>query len=239
MTDAVALLLAGGSGTRMGAEQNKVYLPVGGQAVIDRPLAVLDRSPVVSRIVLVVRPADRSSAERAVARVVGSTPVTVVDGGATRTASELAGLAVVAAATPTERPDLVMIHDAARPFLTDDLLARLVDTARAHGGAVPGVEVTEPVVEDVGDGRHRAPTGRLVRVQTPQVFATDALLAAYDGLDPATASVDTAHVLELRSSLPVRIVASDDRNLKVTRPEDLARAARLAERWRDGAWVTP
>ena len=102
----------------MAAEQNKVYLPVLGRAVIDRPLEVLDRSPVVDLIVLVIRPADRQRADAAIARVVTSTPVTVVDGGTTRTGSELAGLAVVAALDPVDRPDLVMIHDAARPFLT-------------------------------------------------------------------------------------------------------------------------
>ncbi|MEO1065319.1 MAG: IspD/TarI family cytidylyltransferase [Actinomycetota bacterium] len=239
MTDAVALLLAGGSGTRMGAEQNKVYLPIGGRAVIDRPLAVLDRSTAVSRIVLVVRADDRPLVDAAVTRVVRSTPVTVVEGGATRTGSELAGLAVVAAAPPDERPDVVLIHDAARPFLTADLLDELIETAHRHGGAVPGVEVTEPIVEAVGDGTHRARGGRLARVQTPQAFATDALLAAYDGLDPTAASVDTAHVLELRSTVPVRIVASDDRNLKVTRHEDLERADQLASRWDDGRWIDP
>jgi 2-C-methyl-D-erythritol 4-phosphate cytidylyltransferase len=222
----------------MAVEQNKVYLPVGGRVVIDRPLDVLDRYPLVEQIVLVIRAEDRELAEAAVARVVTSTPVTVVEGGATRTGSELAGLAVVGAAAQASRPDLVMIHDAARPFLTVDLLDRLVATAAAHGGAVPGVEVTETVVEAVPGGPHRSPTGRLVRVQTPQVFATQALLEAYEELDPAAASVDTAHVLELRSSLPVRIVESDDRNLKVTRPEDLVRAEQLAEGWVDGRWKT-
>ena len=238
MTSA-ALLLAGGSGTRMAAEQNKVYLPVLGRAVIDRPLEVLDRSPAVDLIVLVIRPADRERADAAIARVVTSTPVTVVDGGTTRTGSELAGLAVVAALAPVDRPDLVMIHDAARPFLTVDLLDRLVATATSLGGAVPGVEVTETVVEAVPGGAARSPSGRLVRVQTPQVFSTEALLAAYEALDPAAASVDTAHVVELRSSLPVRIVDSDDRNLKVTRPDDLVRAERLAAGWVDGRWEGP
>ena len=236
MTSA-ALLLAGGSGTRMAAEQNKVYLPIGGRAVIDRPLEVLDRAPTVEQIVLVIRPDDRHAATAAVDRVVRVTPVSVVEGGATRTASELAGLAVIAEGPRAGRPDLVMIHDAARPFLTTDLLDRLVAAAAEHGGSVPGVEVTETVVEVVPDDVSRPPHGRLVRVQTPQVFATEPLLDAYASLDPSAASVDTAHVLELRSSLAVHVVESDDRNLKVTRPEDLDRAEQLAVTWADGRWV--
>ena len=221
----------------MAAELNKVYLPVGGRAVIDRPLEVLDRSPLVERIVLVVRPDDRAPAIAAVERVVTSTPVEVVDGGATRTGSELAGLAPIASTAESDRPGLVLIHDGARPFLTHDLLDRLVITAAEHGGSVPGVEVTETVVEHAAEDVSRPPDGRLVRVQTPQVFSTRALLDAYSSLDPAAASVDTAHVLELRSTLPVHIVESDDRNLKVTRPADLRRAERLAATWVDGRWV--
>lgn len=223
----------------MAAEQNKVYLPVDGRAVIDRSLEVLDRADAVTSIVMVIRPDDRALGEAAIERVVERTAVTVVHGGVTRTASELAGLAVVERRPGPERPDLVMIHDAARPFLTIGLLERLVDAAVEHGGAVPGVEMNEPVVVDAdGSGPRRPPEGRLVRVQTPQVFATAPLLAAYADLDPETSSVDTAHVVELHGGVVVQVVASDDRNLKVTRPADLDRADELAATWDAGRWIT-
>lgn len=231
-----AVVLAGGSARRMGGDRNKVYLPIGGRPIIERPLAVLDACAAVALIVVVARPDDRAVADQAVARAVGSTPVRVVAGGTSRTASERAALDVVRA--HPDRPTLTLIHDGARPFLTHDLLDRLIAAATEIGGAIPGVPVDDPMVELV-DGR---PVPRriadLVRVQTPQVFRTDLVLDAYDALAPEVASVDTAEVIETHGTTPIRVVASDDRNLKVTHRVDLDRAERLAPGWVDGAWVT-
>ncbi|MEM9038189.1 MAG: IspD/TarI family cytidylyltransferase [Actinomycetota bacterium] len=231
-----AAVLAGGSGRRMGANDNKVYLPIGGRPVIDRSLEVLDRCEAVEIIVVVVRPEDRGAADAAVERSVAATPVRIVPGGESRTGSELAALDVVAE-MGADRPALTLIHDAARPFLTHDLLDRLLAAADAVGGAIPGVPVTDPLV-DVADGR---PIGRsvsdLVRVQTPQVFRTALLLDAYASLDPGAASVDTAEVIEQHGGAAVSVVESDERNLKVTHPVDLDRAEQLAGSWAAGAWT--
>jgi 2-C-methyl-D-erythritol 4-phosphate cytidylyltransferase len=233
-----AVLLAGGSGRRMGRDVNKVYLSVAGQVLLDRPLSVLDAAAEVERLVLVVRPDDRPLAAAAVERVVRRVPVSVVDGGDTRTASERAALAVLETIDPAERPALTLLHDAARPFLTHDLLGRLIAAAR-DGGAIPGTAVVDPVVLVGSDGLAAAAddAGRLVRVQTPQVFRTDALLDAFAALGPGADSVDTAHVLEQHGDVDVRVVRTDERNLKVTTPDDLDRAESLAARWADGRWL--
>lgn len=231
------MLLAGGSGRRMGRDVNKVYLSLGGQVLLDRPLMVLDAAPQVEQLVLVVRPEDRPLAIEAVDRVVRRLPVTVVDGGGTRTASERAALAVLDALDPAARPELTLVHDAARPFLTHELLDRLVAAAAEAAGAIPGTAVTDPVVVTGPDGHRGVDVSRLVRVQTPQVFRTGALLDAFAALDAGADSVDTAHVLEQYGGFDVRVVHTDDRNLKVTTPSDLERAERLAERWADGCWL--
>lgn len=241
--------MAGGSGTRMripgkngGNGGNKVYLPLAGRPALAMALATLASSPRVAAIVLVVRAGDENAAARVVDAAGGGKVVAVVPGGVTRHDSEQAGLAAVGAqrsAGATFRH--VAIHDGARPFLTHRLLDALIDAAQATGGAIPVLPFTEPMAAVDGHGRPALmPTHDLVRVQTPQVFATDELLDAYaaarvDGFD----GVDTAQVVERYSSLAVAAVPGDPRNIKVTTAADLPVAEALAARFVDGRWVDP
>lgn len=238
--DVAAIVMAGGSGTRMGMAGNKVYLPLGGVPALSRPVAVLAACPEVTVIVLVIRPEDEPEA-RAVADSVGAGKVVaLVPGGATRHGSEQAGLAVVQALVDDGAElDLVLIHDGARPFLTAALLDTLVADARRVGGSVPVLGFPEPIAE-VGDGGAltMVDTAELVRVQTPQVFAADVLLAAYaaaraDGFD----GVDTAEVVERYAVLDVAATPGDPRNLKVTTAADVAVAEQLAAHHVDGRWI--
>ena len=154
----------------------------------------------------------------------------------------LRGLAAVSAyrvAGATFR--YVAIHDGARPFVTHRLLDALIDAAQAAGGAIPVLPFAEPLAAvDGHGGLTLVPAHDLVRVQTPQVFATDALLDAYaaalvDGFD----GVDTAQVVERYSSLAVAAVPGDPRNIKVTTAADLPVADALAARFGDGCWLDP
>lgn len=232
--------MAGGSGTRMGMAGNKVYLPLGGRPALSRPVGVLAACDEVAAIVLVIRPEDEADA-RAVADAVGAGKVAaVVPGGATRHGSEQAGLAAVQALVDDGLDvELIAIHDGARPFLTAALLGALLDAAREVGGAVPVLGFDEPIVRVV-DGGPPEPVDAsdLVRVQTPQVFAADVLLAAYgaarsDGFD----GVDTAEVVERYAVLDVAAVPGDPRNLKVTTAADVAVAEDLATLLVDGRWT--
>ena len=229
-----AIVLAGGSGTRLRRVENKVYLPLGGQALLAWSLQILERSPLVDRIVLVVRDGDEERAA-AVTDPLGLAKLTeTVVGGSTRHDSELAGLEVLAPDIVTDAVQLVAIHDAARPFVREALLERIFTMARAVGGAVPALELTGEFLLHVGlDGIPApVPTTELRRVQTPQAFRARELLAAYRrAAEEAFHGVDTAESVERFSDLQVGTVPGDPDNIKVTFVEDLVLAEELAASW--------
>ncbi|WKN47997.1 2-C-methyl-D-erythritol 4-phosphate cytidylyltransferase [Nocardioides sp. Arc9.136] len=226
---AAVVVLAAGAGSRVGAEVNKVLLPLGTQAVlawsVRDALAVDD----VARVVLVVRAGEEQAVADAVTPHLGDGEVRVVTGGATRHASEWRALRALAPEIDAGAIDVVAVHDGARPLAGVELLAATVRAAREHGGAIPVVPLSG-LVSVAGD---RLPTG-LVGVQTPQAFRAGALLAAYRSADAdGFEGTDTASCLERYPDVPggpVRIAAvpSTSRNLKITFPEDVDLALALA-----------
>jgi 2-C-methyl-D-erythritol 4-phosphate cytidylyltransferase len=218
---AAAIVLAGGSGTRLGATVNKVYLPLAGRPVIAWSSAVLAALPGVGPVVLVVREPDLDTATAAVAGL--GVPVEIVLGGANRQESELAGLRQLAGRIADGRVHTVLIHDGARPLLRPALAARVLEVARDVGGAVPGLP-RDDLVAAGADGRlgGPAPAG-LVAVQTPQGFRAAPLLAAYEAAARrGFVGTDTAScVAEFAPDLAVRRVAGDGRNFKITFAHDL------------------
>jgi len=221
MPTAVAVVLAGGSGTRLGAEGNKVYLPLAGRPLLSWSLEAFARAPGIGRLVLVARPADRGQAEQAAREV--DRPVEIVDGGGARHDSEWAALRLLAPAIEAGGLDVVAIHDGARPVITQRLIADALAGARHHGAAVPGVPLSGVA------GRDLTPVGgTLVRVQTPQAFRADLLLAAYTRADAdCFTGTDTAACVERYAGIPVHAIPGDPRNVKVTYRPDLALAERL------------
>ncbi|WP_439938260.1 IspD/TarI family cytidylyltransferase [Nocardia sp. N13] len=218
------VILAAGSGSRVGAEVNKVLLPLRDVPVLVWSVRDALALPDVRRLVLVVRPEDRAAVEAAVAPHLGEREVLVVDGGATRHASEWAALRVLAGDIESGDVDVVVVHDGARPLAGVDLWRSVVDAAREVGGAIPVVPVTQllhadltPVTEAVG------------AVQTPQAFRAGAVLAAYraaaeDGFE----GTDTAACVSAYADVPVAAVPGSALNLKVTFPEDVALALELS-----------
>ncbi|WP_310529622.1 2-C-methyl-D-erythritol 4-phosphate cytidylyltransferase, partial [Nocardioides sp.] len=160
---AAVVIVAAGSGTRVGAGTNKVLLPLGDRPVLAwsvRDALALDD---VRRVVIVIRPADRSAVARALAPFLGDAEVVLVDGGATRHASEWAALQLLAPAIEAGELDLVAIHDGARPLAGVALFEATLAAARTHGGAIPVVPVRNLLTTDL------APVvGELGGVQTPQ-----------------------------------------------------------------------
>jgi 2-C-methyl-D-erythritol 4-phosphate cytidylyltransferase len=222
-----AVVLAGGSGTRVGADRNKVYLPVAGRSVISWSLQTMTSLPSVARAILVIRPADRDLVTRLLATELPNCAVELVDGGAQRQDSELQALRHLAPAIADGSIDLVAIHDGARPLATAALTDAVLAAAARYGGAVPGVPVDDLV--SVGPDNTAQPlSGRHVRVQTPQAFAAAPLLAAYqaaarDGYN----ATDTAGCMQHYSTIAVRCVPGEVDNLKVTTPDDLILAESL------------
>ena len=230
MLPAAAVVLAGGSGSRVGAAGNKVYLPVAGRPLLSWALAAFAAAPSVRRLVLVARPEDAEHARTAGERTDGE--VEIVPGGATRHGSEWAALRHLAPAVRAGGIEVVAIHDGARPLASCALIEATLAAARTYGAAVPGVPLTDAGTVDPARGVCPEPAARqLVRVQTPQAFRAAELLAAYEQADrDGFTGTDTAACVERYTGLRVHCLPGDPRNLKVTYRADLELAARLLAR---------
>jgi len=223
---AAVVLVAAGSGTRVGASSNKVLLELDGAPLLVRSVRAALAVPEVTRLVLVCRPGDESEVQAAVAPLLGRREALLVPGGASRHVSEWHGIHALAAEIEGDEIDVVAVHDAARPLARPDLFAATIAAAREHGGAVPVRQLRDLLTTDL-----QAPGPDLVAVQTPQAFRAPALLeahrrAAEDGFE----GTDTAAVVERHADLRVVGVPGSATNLKVTFPEDVALAALLIGR---------
>lgn len=218
------VIVAAGSGSRVGAEVNKVLLPLRGVPLLVWSLRDALALPDVRRIVLVVRPEDRDAVGAAVAPHLGDREVLLVDGGATRHASEWAALQVLAPDVDSGEVDVVVVHDGARPLAGLPLWQAVVAAAREAGGAIPVVAVDHLLHADL-----TPVTDRVGAVQTPQAFRAADVLAAYraaaaDGFE----GTDTSACVAAFGATDVAAVPGSPLNLKVTFPEDVALAAELS-----------
>jgi 2-C-methyl-D-erythritol 4-phosphate cytidylyltransferase/2-C-methyl-D-erythritol 2,4-cyclodiphosphate synthase len=214
------LVVAAGRGTRAGGGLPKQWRPLGRRSVIAHSVAafrgVPGLGPAPDRIVVVIHPDDRALVA---AHELG--PVTVAIGGATRNDSVRAGLEALA----EDPPDLVLIHDAARPAVSAGVIGRVIGALERHEAAAPAVEVSDALWRGaeglVAGTQDRA---GLFRAQTPQGFRYGAILAAHRA-HPAPAADDVE--VARRAGMAVAIVEGSEDNLKITRKADFARAARL------------
>lgn len=219
------VVLGAGSGSRVGAAVNKVLLPLGDAPVLAWSVRDALATPGVRRVVVVVAPGEHDSVAAALTPHLGEAEVLLVEGGATRHASEWAALSVLRETIDSGDVDVVAIHDGARPLAGRGLLEAVVAAARDSGGAIPVVAAPGLMARDLSG----TPTG-LAGVQTPQAFAAADLLAAHtaaheDGFE----GTDTASVLERYApGLRIAAVAGSPLNLKITFAEDVDVAARLA-----------
>jgi len=223
---AAVVILAGGSGSRVGAGVNKVLLPLGPLPVLVHSLRTALLVSGVHRLVVVVRPEDREEVAAAVAPHLGEHDLWLVDGGAQRHDSEWQAIRALRPDIEAGELDVVAIHDAARPLASASLFGAVIAAAAEHGGAIPVVPATGLLRREPG------PLPRdVVAVQTPQAFRADALLAAYLRADAdGFTGTDTASCLERYAEARIAAVPSDAGNLKVTFPEDVALAEALLRR---------
>lgn len=218
------VILAAGSGSRVGAAANKVLLPLRDAPVLAWSVRDALALPDVRRLVLVVRPDDRTAVEDAVAPHLGDREVLVVDGGATRHASEWAGLQVLADDITSGVVDVVAVHDGARPLAGVELWEAVIAAAREVGGAIPVVSVTQLLHADL-----TPVTGEVGAVQTPQAFRAPELLQSYrDAAADGFEGTDTAACVATYADVAVAAVPSTALNLKITFPEDVALAVELS-----------
>jgi 2-C-methyl-D-erythritol 4-phosphate cytidylyltransferase / 2-C-methyl-D-erythritol 2,4-cyclodiphosphate synthase len=219
MASCIALVVAAGRGTRLGAPLPKQYLPLAGKPVLRYSLETLASHPGIDAVRVVFNPDDAASYEAA-ARGLDLLPP--VAGGAARQDSVRLGLESLAAAPPAR----VLIHDAARPFLDRETIDHVLAALDEAPGAIPALPVKDTVKRGVS-GRVAETLDRsaLWRAQTPQGFDYAAILAAHRAAQGSELSDDAA-VAE-RAGLAVRLVAGSEANFKVTTAEDLEQGERL------------
>jgi 2-C-methyl-D-erythritol 4-phosphate cytidylyltransferase len=227
------IVLAAGSGTRVGHSASKAYLPLAGRSMLVWALETLAGTGGVERLVLAVRAQDLSLAGEVLERELPGVEVDLVAGGATRHESEHRALRHVAGAIRTGVITAVLLHDAARPLASTDLSERVLAAALSCGAAVPGVPVDNVLAVDPAGRLVPGNRERLVSIQTPQAFRAAPLLDAYDAAarDGFTGT-DTAACVERYTDLEVAVVPGEPGNLKITFADDLRIAERLLERTR-------
>ena len=226
MSAATAILVvAAGRGSRVGGALPKQYLQLAGASLLTHTLASLFRTE--SRILVVIHPSDRDLYDASVGGLdqAGSSGrlLDPVFGGATRQESVYLGLQALAALPMP--PELVLIHDGARPFVSPALVARAVAAASVNGAAAPGLPVSDTIKAVDAAGRIVATPQRaaLRAVQTPQAFRFELIHAAHRAAAAAGACelTDDAAIAEWAGH-PVHVFEGDPANMKVTTPDDIA-----------------
>jgi 2-C-methyl-D-erythritol 4-phosphate cytidylyltransferase len=230
--NALAILVAAGRGERMGATRPKAFLTLGGEPLLLRSARAFAAAPSVGSLVAVVPALDVDSAQsllRGLPKLVA-----VVAGGERRQDSVLAGLRQV----PAGFDGIVLVHDAARPFVDEALIEAVVAAAVQAGAALPVLPLVDTIKRVRGDRVvETLDRAELGAAQTPQGFRMDVLGRAYEQAFRDQVTVTDEAVAAERSGAVVAVVPGSTRNRKITTPEDLAWAEHLLAGPRVGAGV--
>ncbi len=209
------IIVAGGQGRRMGGKKPKQYQLLAGRPVICHTLEVFQSHPRIDSIALVV---NCDNVEFCKSNILGSGEFTKVDtlaiGGKERSDSVRSGLA----STSLDSDGIVLVHDAVRPFVSVALIDRIIKALEGNDAVVPCLPVVDTVKKNI-DGRLQGTIDRdeLCRIQTPQGFLRTVLEAAYSGDERAT---DDASLVA-RLGIDIIGIEGEERNIKITKPEDL------------------
>jgi 2-C-methyl-D-erythritol 4-phosphate cytidylyltransferase len=228
---AEVIIVAGGLGRRLGAQASKAFVPLGGQPLVIHALRTFARVRAVAGLVVVVPAGEEDRLRQICLSTPGVERVrAIVPGGARRQDSVRAGLDAL-----SDRAELVLVHDAARPFVSVELIERVLTAAEETGAAVPGLPVAD-TLKQVNEAQRVERTldrRNLVAVQTPQGFRIEVLRRAYaHAWEKGIGATDDAGLVE-QLDLPVAVVPGEAGNFKVTTPQDYRLAQALA---REGVW---
>jgi 2-C-methyl-D-erythritol 4-phosphate cytidylyltransferase/2-C-methyl-D-erythritol 2,4-cyclodiphosphate synthase len=218
-----AIIAAAGRGLRLGADRPKQFLDLGGRTILEMSLAALAASDRINEIVVAL-PAEHLDAESKLLKNAFKRPLVFVSGGTRRQDSVANAFAKTSA-----KADVILIHDAARPFVTGDVIARAIDGAKTYGAAIAAVAAKD-TVKQTGDAnpdgsrlvRGTIPRDSVYLAQTPQAFRRDILSRALTEGEAIDAT-DEAMLVE-RLGVPVHVVEGDERNVKITTQQDLDNA---------------
>jgi len=213
-----AVILAAGLGQRMGSEHNKILLSICGHPLLWHSIGTFGLVSTISEIVVVVRAGEEDAVQAALDGL--DISVRFVHGGERRRDSALSGVRAA-------RNEHILIHDGARPFATASLIERVIEAAERYDAAIPilGAADTLHVRSEIDTLVRTLDRTSIVRAQTPQGFARSLILDALEHA-PKNVTDDAAAVMALGHS--VHCIDGDPRNVKVTRPEDIAVAEGIA-----------
>jgi 2-C-methyl-D-erythritol 4-phosphate cytidylyltransferase/2-C-methyl-D-erythritol 2,4-cyclodiphosphate synthase len=226
-TTIAAVIAAGGTGSRIGAELPKQFLHVGGRPILVRTIQSILALEGVVQVIIALPDEHIPLAEAMLACWSWTVPITCTAGGPTRQESVRRGVLL----TPPD-VDILLVHDAVRPFCDREMLERIVKAARRTGSAIPGLPATETIQRVSRRGRvlKTPPREELYAIQTPQCFHAAILRSAleraaregFEGTDESSVVLWAGH--------PVTVVAGSPENIKITRPLDLEIAQSLFAR---------
>ncbi|MCM1213390.1 MAG: 2-C-methyl-D-erythritol 4-phosphate cytidylyltransferase [Lachnospiraceae bacterium] len=238
-----AVVLAAGSGRRMHAATAKQFMELAGKPLIWYPLHVVEESAIIDDCILVTGAADISFVCQEIVEKYGLTKVTdVIAGGNERYASVCNAMRYIAEGRQPvpNRDGYVFVHDGARPFLTEEILRNTYEDVRRYGACVAAVPSKDTVkIADEDGFAVTTPDRRLVwNIQTPQVFETELITAAYGELEKECSGrnsrsfhvTDDASVVELFTDHKVKLTFGSYGNIKITTPEDIRTAESFLER---------
>ncbi len=226
--DNAAIVVAAGSGLRAGSQQGrpKQYCIVGGEMVLRRSVRAFIEHPRIQRVLVVIRAGDEALCDDALAGLMSDKLLAPVMGGATRQLSVAAGLEALASLSPAA----VLIHDAARPFISAECIGDTLEALSTADGAIAAAAVTDTLKRGM-DGRIAGTVSRegLWRAQTPQTFRFGKILEAHRAAARAarTDFTDDASIAEWHG-LSVALVENASGNMKITTAEDLQMAELIA-----------
>ncbi|MGH7815587.1 MAG: 2-C-methyl-D-erythritol 4-phosphate cytidylyltransferase [Candidatus Binataceae bacterium] len=222
---ASAIIVAAGSGTRLGSAGPKAFVKLNGRALLAYSLEAIAQVPSIEEAVIAVPPGFESAARAEVSAAGLEIPVKIVPGGAERQDSVRIALALISA-----EAEIVVVHDAARPFATPELFEACIAAAARSGGAIAAIPASD-TLKRAEDGTIVATVARanLWQAQTPQAFRRDLLVAAHrDAAAAKFAATDDADLVE-RAGGRVAIVEGSALNLKITTPADRSIAEAIAK----------
>jgi 2-C-methyl-D-erythritol 4-phosphate cytidylyltransferase/2-C-methyl-D-erythritol 2,4-cyclodiphosphate synthase len=210
---AAAIIVAAGSGSRLGGQVPKQFLPLGGKPVLRWSVEVMLRCNKIADVIIIAPP---DSVEQTGALLPANPRLRVIPGSPiSRTESVRAGLNTLSAAPPAK----VLIHDAARPGLTLDVLEELLTALDTASAACPALPVSDALKDTSAGGIRSVPRDSLVRVQTPQAFRWDAITSAYAATTDA--AVDDLALVEAHGA-KITLTPGREALMKITYQEDLA-----------------
>lgn len=229
---AVAIVLAGGKGSRMNSDVAKQYLNICGKEVLYYSLRTFSDSDIIDRIVLVTRREDIEYCKSSIVDRYGFDKVSdIVAGGRERYDSVYAGLCVLEDCYD----GIVMIHDGARPFVTEKMIIDAVETAAETGACTVGVPVkdTIKIVDDKGFGVGTPDRSRLYQIQTPQTFRCNLIKEAYRRLyqDKNPKITDDTMLIEQYMDVRSKVILGSYENIKITTPEDMEIAEKFVKKF--------